>query len=402
MNRKKASFSNNILKTVRLIMAIAFVIIFLAGTGLLYIMEGDIRSFAIKTGIMFLSFLVLYIILMSSLSNNIKKQFAPLDKLAYGLKDNSIEIIGDNDDIKLFARQLKADMEKLDSLESELAETRDNLDDMYMLNEKTIADAENYLDDFKKNLVKITKRQKRIKEMSKEISSASDEISSYSSSIKMKQRDINEHSYDLLDSISQNIRQQNDIKQDFDKSEESFKMLYSMLNESVEMIDSLFSELSTMQNLASQINLYAMNTSLEAARTGIFNMNITNALDEMKEMSSKMQSKADDIAMLSIRSKNSLNLAMEQSEFCRDNNEDNIQCFDQSVERLSNLSDELNKAVNLIEELSDNTAKVLASMEHIDNSNVKIISDCDYVLDASKILGDNIHGIDKAIKSKEI
>lgn len=397
--KKKFSFSTSIIKTIRLIFGIAFAVIFIGEGILLYLTETDKGVLYIKIGATFVAFLSLYLLSVIYIGRKLKKQFAPLDKLAIGLKDNSIEIFGDNDDIKSFAKELKNEIERLDDLNNELNATKNNLDDVYLANEKTISSTIDNIEECKKLLVKSDKRQKRIKESIIQNDSVLEELMNTSYVIKQKQKILIESKDALLNSSKSNLKTGKDIVSDYDKVTESYTLIQKTLSEAVSLIDSLFSELSIMQNIASQMNLYAMNSTLEASRSGIFNINITNALDEIRDLSTKMQAKSDDVALLSIQSKNSLNLALEQATFCKEQSDDNLNEINVSIDKLSGLSDSIVSTLESIDNIVDETNNVLIKLEIMDEGNNALIKDIDYTMDTSKSIGNKLFDIDKSLKN---
>lgn len=397
--KKKVSFSTSIIKTIRLIFGIAFFVLFTGGGILLYVTETDLNVFYIKIASTFIAYISLYLLVIIVVSQNIRKQFAPLDKLARGLKDNSIDIIGDNDDIKKFAYQLKADMEKIDYLNNELREARLNLDDAYINNEKTVNETLGVVEECKKTILNFSRKAKKSKESLLNISNGIDEILSGFNTVKQNQKLLSENADNIRNGIKVNISSHDELKADYGKVCETYGVLAKTLNEAVGLIDSLFSEISVLQNISSQISLYAMNTSLEASRSGIFNMNITNALDELKNLSHKIQEKSDDVALLSIRSKNALNLAIEQSEFCNEENADNLVVLDSSIEKLGKLSDIFYDNLKITDSITKDINQTNFVLNDINDISSNIIKDTDYMLDMIGSLGNQLFEIDKALKN---
>lgn len=397
--KKKVSFSTSIIKTIRLIFGIAFFVLFTGGGILLYVTETDLNVFYIKIASTFIAYISLYLLVIIVVSQNIRKQFAPLDKLARGLKDNSIDIIGDNDDIKKFAYQLKADMEKIDYLNNELREAKLNLDDAYINNEKTVNETLGGVEECKKTILNFSRKAKKSKESLLNISNGIDEILSGFNTVKQNQKLLSENADNIRNGIKVNISSHDELKADYGKVCETYGVLAKTLNEAVGLIDSLFSEISVLQNISSQISLYAMNTSLEASRSGIFNMNITNALDELKNLSHKIQEKSDDVALLSIRSKNALNLAIEQSEFCNEENADNLVVLDSSIEKLGKLSDIFYDNLKITDSITEDINQTNFVLNDINDISSNIIKDTDYMLDMIGSLGNQLFEIDKALKN---
>lgn len=399
--KKKASFSDNIIRTIHLIMSLSFATLFLGSTILLFTTEDDINVFLAKTAGTFALFIALYLFSSFYLSNSIRKQFAPLDRLAYGLKDNSIEIIGDNDDIKIFAKQLKNDMEKMDSLKAELRETRDSLDDVYLSNERTINDSLDIIDECKKLHVKNVKKIKNMKEKLSNENILLEEIMPVSVTLKNDQNNLKSNIEGLNLCLSKNLKKHEEIKQDNLNAEETYNIIADSLKDSVELLDSLFSEISVLQNTASRISLYSMNTTIEAARTGILNISVNNALEELKELSKNIQVKSDDVALLAIRSKNSLNMALEQSLRYKEVGEANLDSSRDSLNSLMELSEFIKRTMMCADDITFNAGKILVNLEKIDEINGNLISDNGSSLDISDHLGNKLFDIDKSLKNND-
>lgn len=394
--KKKPSFSTGIIKTIKFYLAIAFIIMFIGGAILLFVTENDNNVFIVEILSTLVAYIALYFALNLTITRNVKKQFAPLDRLANGLRENSIEVIGESDDIKAFAKQLKADMEKLDNLSNELAVTRNNLDDVYISSEKAINNVLEEIDECKRFLVKSSKKQKRIKENLVAISNSYEDLIPISDELKQVQRVLLEESNTALQNMNSNIKNHNELKEDNQRLKESYDLLIKALNDAVGLIDSLFSELSVMQNIASQMNLYSMNASIEVSRSGIFNMNITNALDEIKGLSNKIQTKTDDIAMLSIQSKNSLNLANEHAHFLFEQNDDTNKNIDINCNNLIELSQLIKNLIDNVIVIADDGNKLIRNLEMLEEMNSNSINDINQILDITGSIGNKLFEIGKS------
>ncbi|MBR6155446.1 MAG: hypothetical protein IKQ27_00680, partial [Lachnospiraceae bacterium] len=110
--------------------------------------------------------------------------------------------------------------------------------------------------------------------------------------------------------------------------------------------------------LSTQTNLYAMNTALDTARSGSITVSTISALDEIKELTGKINEKTDDVLLLLIRTRNALKLAMDQSGECREKGEECSRAFEESKTALQDRRQEIEKMLSAGEALTDDVAKL--------------------------------------------
>jgi methyl-accepting chemotaxis protein len=160
------------------------------------------------------------------------------------------------------------------------------------------------------------------------------------------------------DSIKKSVNDCNlyceDTVADLTDAKNAHEVLKDMLDKSQNMMDDIYSELTLLQSMCSQINLYAMNTALDASRSGGYSLSVTAALGEIKEMSGRLNEKSDNLALLIIQEKNAIKLAFDQADFGDGEIEMGLKSFNQARGQIKTISDEADRLVKSFDELMDN------------------------------------------------
>lgn len=381
--KKKASFSYDIVKMIAFAYGMAFLIIFVAGSILFYLNDPDTKSYLIKIAILFGVFLILYICSVIILQNNLVKRFAPLDKLARGLIDDEIFIYGESKDLESFALQLKNDMEKMQILSKELEETKEDLDDYYQESESIAIDTAKDLEKSINHNNSVLKRSKRIRDNLSNANEAFDVIIPIEAKLKSEKESIYDDSLKLKKYLRDALEYNKDVNEDIKAVKDAYDILMDMLNDSIAQLDNLYNDIMNVQSISTKMNIYAVNTSLEAAKSGFYNLNIINAIDEIKEMTKKVMECNDEIALFLIKSKNSINIAKEQAFICNEDTDSYSKSISISSDKLDNLGSVLDGTMTLVDEVVNNITKVTTKVYDIRNYNDNISNDSSYIWDSS-------------------
>lgn len=371
---KKVSFSDSINFLVVLSFGIAFLIIYIASV-ILLIMNGEIdHSFYIKTIFMFLVFLIIYIASSLLVTIKIRRMFRPLDKLAHGLLTDEIRVYGDSDDIKKLADNLKNDMLRLENISKELNDTKSDLNEAHTKALKEQNSMESSLSKSDKYILGIEKAKEHLKSDFRKEKQIYEEMPLLIASMNQSKTVVGNSTEELNESIKYGLRCLNDTGEDLQNSSNAYNILIDMLNENIELIENLFSELTFLQGVSSQINLYSSNLSLEFARTGILNSSMSAAMEDMKGAAKKINEKTDSIAMLIIRARNANRLAQDQADFCKDQMDAGANSFGECNGCLNDISKHTTLITNSLDNLTTNLdrfANGLFDLQAIMNSKNK-------------------------------
>ncbi len=353
VNRKsRKSYSDDIVGMIWTIFGVAIFIACIACLIVLYVTSPESDDFIYKGSIIFGCFLVIYLMSALYFVRRIRTAFEPLDEFLNEDSDNGI--FRSSTGLASLARDIIYSHERLENMEKELDSTRKNLEDISDKNEETIST----VDGVASNIVTILDaRSREIKNMAglfeKENSLLADmEIST--SKIKEGQG-FTPH---RTDSIKKSVNDCNlyceDTVADLTDAKNAHEVLKDMLDKSQNMMDDIYSELTLLQSMCSQINLYAMNTALDASRSGGYSLSVTAALGEIKEMSGRLNEKSDNLALLIIQEKNAIKLAFDQADFGDGEIEMGLKSFNQARSQIKTISDEADRLVKSFDELMDN------------------------------------------------
>ena len=365
MKDNQKSFSHEINQLVVAGFDMAFFLIFCACELLLYLTEGDHSHFIAKSLGMLGIYLALYILYSIFIVNRIKKMFLPLDKIAYGLMEDRVFIDDGEKDLKAFADSLKEQAKQMNALSKELDNTKQDLDGAFM-------ESKAGKESLKQMMLKVSAETEKLRthnecmsvygsDVTKAVVNAFDVYNE----LKEKRDKLYECSQLIGEQIKVNMRSQEDTETEFSELGSSYTLLDSVYRESEELIGSIYNEMTALQTLSSQINLYVMNTALDISRAGSITSSTLSALDEIKLMSADINDKTDSILLLTIRARNSLKLAMDQSGECRERGGECSESFSDTKDYLEKLGNTVQELTRISDELSDSAGKLSLSMNEV-------------------------------------
>ena len=347
---KNRSYGDDIVRMIWTIFGLAIFIACIACLAVLYVTSPDSSDFIFNSAIIIGCFLVVYVIFSLYFVGKVKAAFEPLDRL---LNENGAGFRSSTG-LASLARDISYSHERLENMEKELDDTRKNLEDISDKNEETIST----VDGVASNIVTILDaRSREIKNMAGLFEKENTLLADMEmSATKIKEgQGLTPH---RTDTIKKSVNDCNlyceDTVADLTDAKNAHEVLKDMLDKSQNMMDDIYSELTLLQSMCSQINLYAMNTALDASRSGGYSLSVTAALDEIKEMSGRLNEKSDNLALLIIQEKNAIRLAFDQAEFGDGEIENGLKSFNQARGQIKTISDEADRLVKSFDELMDN------------------------------------------------
>lgn len=366
MKNNKASFSANVNKLVCAGFGVAFFIIYIASAVLLFVSEPELEVYYIKAIAMFFLYLLMYAVCVWYTTLRIQKMFAPLDQISQALLEDKIQIYGDDDVIMEFVKNLKGQMEKLQSLSDELETTKGSLEEFYEESRLNLKEYDLSLDKCKAEAGILAKKGEKFLQMSHERKAKIDVLMEQGKNIKQNQNNLHEEEL-ALEKILKEIRiSTEDTEEDFANTGDAYQLLENMLKETTELIESLFSEITVIQGIASQTNLFAVNASLEIAREGQITMGNLGMLEDIKDLTGKILGKTDEISLLVIRTKNATKLAMEQADFCKERQEEGAGNFQLTGKKLDSLYPKMQAAIDAVKEIRNVVSEITGNIYELD------------------------------------
>lgn len=352
------SFSRPINHLVVGAFGVAFVLIYAASAILLYLSDPDTKDYYLKAGGMFLLYLVLYILCAMFISRRIWQMFIPIDRLAIGLMRDEVFVDSEQGDLRALADSLKKQGQQMDLLARELKttkadlqdasrESRENLDEQYLIMSRCLVESERV--------------QKKISDMNQQSGRLEESMADallIEKEIKDKKTGLYDLTVDIEEAVGGYVRQYQDLESEFHELGDNYRLLEQMHSDAEELIESIYSELNSIQAYSTQINLYAVNTSLDIARAGASSISAISALDEVKELTSKLTAKTDDVLLLIIRIRNAIRLAKDQTTECSGKGEECSQAFDGSGESLDHLLEQVHTLLETNDGVLESVSKL--------------------------------------------
>ena len=348
-NTGKKSYADDIVGMIWTIFGIAMLIIFLASVVVLYVVTSEMENFLMNVALLLVCYGAVYILFSVFFEKKVRNAFEPLDNLLDENGSGSKYSKG----LASLARDISHSHELLENMEKELDDTKKNLEDINDRNEETI----NTMDGVIGNIGTIIDSRSRdissLENLFEKENNLLSDMEVIVSRIKEGQGSSSAQTGVIKKAVDDCNLYCEDTIADINEAKGAHEVLNDMLDKSQSLMDEIYSELTLLQSMCSQINLYAMNTSLDAARSG-YSLSVVTALDEIKNMSSKLNEKSDNIALLVIQEKNAIRLAFDQSSYGGEELEMGAKSFDQAHGKIKTISDEAGKLIKSFDDLIDN------------------------------------------------
>lgn len=358
--KSKISFSDHINQLIGMVFGIAFLIVFAASAILLYLSEEDIQGYYIRILGIFGIYLFLYAFSTIYTSRRIRKMFEPLDQVATAFAEDKIRIYGDTADLQGFAKRLTKHMDEMEDMSDALSIAEGNLNDMFQASEESRSRFSYHMKRCKGSLDGVKRNYEQMMEQSEMMRQFLEEGNAAATRLKLSRQSLGEDYESIRVSLQDCSSSHQEIVDDKERQKEAFGVLNDMQKESMELIETIYNDLAYIQNIASKLELYTANVSLDYARSGGGNLNISAALDEIKLTDRQMRDKIDELAMLVIRTKNAFKLANDQTNFCMELEEDGQKMTGQTDEQLGFITMKLQGLMHVGEDISNGITHVLS------------------------------------------
>ena len=370
----KSSLSKDIENRVAAVLILSFTVAFVFLALLLYLTAEDIESCLPKICIVAGLLLCLTAISIVSVNRKVRYILSPLNIIAKDICDEDDEESDIN--ISGLVDRLSLNIKELENTNNELEAKQEILGEKLKKKNNDIDNKEDTINEYLRYIDKVKLKCDKIQANCNDIAAKLDVIQAFEDGIKTKKQTLFTDCDEMKRTIKNAVYSGKDALGQYEASGDAYKLLNDMLRESMEQLDNLYSELSGMQNCASSSNLYAMNTALEVSRSGFYNINIINGMDEIKEASQKMLDKSDDIALLLIQAKNSINLAMDQAGQLLNENKENKKVLEHNIDVLDNISNGLVGTLLSSDEMLDNVSKIMlknVEIASVNDNNMKYV-----------------------------
>ncbi len=357
----KQSFAKPVNQLVTASFAVTFLVVYILSVVLLFRITDDMNKYYIGAGIFLLIYLLIYIFASLYVTKKITALFAPIDRVSYGMMKDRHKASGEGADLKFLAESLREQNERISDISRELKDTKEDLDNAFKENrmnrEGAKLQSQKHLDEVKN----LGDRQESISEISSRMEKSLEMTLPLQGRLNEKKKLVYDETKNIRSAISDNERLMEENSSAFDSLDEGFEQLDGIADSGNALLESMYNDMTLIQSVAAQLNLYAMNTSLDMARAGILNMQVSGALDEIKQLSSKMSEKTDAVMLQAIQIRNTLKLAKEQTDDCR---ERESECRENN----GKLSDILTEVSESIQRLVDNNEDMAEDITLLTNS----------------------------------
>ena len=356
----KNSFAKPVNQLVTASFAVTFLVVYILSDVILMRIVDDMKKYYIGAVILLVIYLIPLIAASVYVTRRINAMFAPLDMVSRGmLKGRSHE--GDKD-LKYLAESLREQNERITDISKELKNTKEDLDNAFRENRMNREGAKLQSQKYLSEVRSLGDRQESISEISSRMEKSLEMTLPLQSRLNEKKDLVYDETRNLKNAISENEKLMEENISAFDSMNEGLDQLDGITESGNALLESMYNDMTLIQSVAAQLNLYAMNTSLDMARAGLLNMQVSGALDEIKQLSSKMSEKTDEVMLQAIQIRNTLRLTKDQTDECRDRGRDCRDNNDKLNEVFETVSDCIQKLVDNNEEMADDIAQLTNSV----------------------------------------
>ena len=301
----KKSFARPVNQLVTASFAVTFLVVYILSIVILLRIVDDMKKYYIGALILLVIYLIPLIGASVYVTRRINGMFAPLDRVSHGMLAEYGQD-GDEKDLRLLAESLREQNERITDISRELKDTKEDLDNAFkesrMSREGAKLQSQKYLNEVKS----LGDRQESISEISSRLEKSLETTLPLQGRLNEKKSEIYEMSGKLKDTITGSAGVMEDNSAALDSMNEGIDQLDGITDSGNALLESMYNDLTLLQSVAAQLNLYAMNTSLDMARAGVLNLQVSGALDEIKQLSSKMSEKTDEVMLQAIQIRNTL------------------------------------------------------------------------------------------------
>ena len=353
----KRSFARPVNQLVTASFAVTFLVVYILSIVILMRIVDDMKKYYIGAAILLVIYLILLIAASVYVTARINAMFAPLDRVSSTLTKEKQYEAGDGD-LKSLAESLKEQNERISNISRELRDTKEDLDNAFRENRLSREGARLQSQRMMNGVKQLGDRQESINEISSRMEESLELTIPLQLSLNEKKSLVYDETKSLKEALTESGRLMEDHDTTFDSLNDGFDQLDGIADSGNALLESMYNEMTLLQSFAAQLNLYAMNTSLDMARAGVLNMQVSGALDEIKQLSSKMSAKTDEVMLQAIQIRNTLKLTKEQTDDLRDRGGECRENNERLAERFDAVAESIGRLVENNEEMADDIAKL--------------------------------------------
>ncbi len=396
----KQSFAKPVNQLVTACFAVTFLVVYILTVVLLFRIADDMNKYYIGAGVFLVIYLLIYIFASLYVTGKITAMFAPIDRVSYGLMKGRSKGGDEKKDLKYLAESLREQNDHIREISRELQDAREDLDNAFNENRISKEGARLKEQKYLSEVKRLSDRQEGISEMSSRMEESLEKTIPLQGLLNEKKTKVYDETKSLNEAINENARLMEDSSASFDSMNEGFDLLDGITDSGTSLLESMYNEMTLIQSVAAQLNLYAMNTSLDMARAGVMNIQVSGALDEIKQLSMKMSEKTDEVMLQIIQIRNTMKLTKDQTDDCRDRSRECRENNDRLDENFNAISESIRKLVENNEDMANDIAQLTNSVYDMMLLEQKRTREEQKLSDSIKEYGNAVNHINKKPEEK--